>query len=177
MQIEELSLKGIKLIRPDIYSDDRGFFLETFHCERYGLGCTFVQDNYSCSKKGTIRGMHYQSGDGQAKLVSCVKGVIWDVVVDMRRESETFGKWLGFQLDDVSRHQLFVPVGFAHGFCVLSDEAHVSYKVSRFYDPKTECGFSYRDEEVGIEWPIENPVLSRRDLEAVSMSESLCAHC
>lgn len=176
MKIEQLAFSGVILITPKIFRDERGFFLETFSKSRYheiGL-CDFVQDNLSCSKYGTLRGMHFQSSPGQAKLISVSKGRIFDVFVDMRLESETFGKWSYIYLDDKERSQLFLPVGFAHGFCCISEEALVSYKVSSEYNPKTEKGFRFDDKEVGIEWPVQDPIVSDRDLKAPSFKESLC---
>ena len=172
MFVEDLKLDGVKLIHPQIFEDERGFFRESFHAKRYleaGIKTPFVQDNHSFSKKGTVRGMHFQSEPGQAKLVSVIQGKIWDVVVDMRLESATFGQWVGVELDQT--RQLFVPVGFAHGFCVLSDEAHVHYKVSHFYNPKTEKGFRFDDEEVGIEWPIDEMIVSERDQKSARFCE------
>ncbi len=174
MIVKSLELEGILLVTPKIFPDDRGFFFEGYHEERYreaGIDVSFVQDNFSCSKRGTIRGMHFQSSPGQAKLVSVAHGEIYDVVVDMRENSPTLGNWLGVHLNGKERQQLFVPVGFAHGFCVLSDEAHVQYKVSSHYNPQTEKGFHYADKSIGIEWPIDDPVLSQRDLQAPQFSE------
>lgn len=174
MNIVELSLKGIKLILPRIFKDDRGFFLESYHLETYmkeGIDLAFVQDNHSFSKKGTIRGMHFQRSPGQAKLVRVIEGEIFDVVVDIRPDSQTFGKWEGVYLDGKSCKQLFIPVGFAHGFCVVSQSAHVLYKVSSNYNPDEEKGFRFDDSEIGIEWPESNPVLSTRDQESPFFSE------
>jgi dTDP-4-dehydrorhamnose 3,5-epimerase len=162
MHIENLALNGLKLITPRIFCDDRGFFFESFHKERYAcLATSFVQDNYSCSKQFVIRGMHFQKG--QAKLVSVLQGKILDVVVDIRPNSATFKQWMAVELDDGTRQQLFVPDGFAHGFCALSSIAHVQYKVSTFYDPNLERGFFYADPEIGIQWPAVSWILSKRD--------------
>jgi len=162
MDIEKLSIEGLLLVRPTVYQDERGFFLESFKESLYAdLGVRFVQDNHSCSKEGVIRGMHYQSGEGQAKLVRVVEGKIFDVAFDMRRGSPTFGQWQGVYLDGQSCHQLFIPAGFAHGFCVVSEKAHVLYKVSTVFDPQTECGFHY--DSVGIQWPVKEPIVSNRD--------------
>ncbi len=166
MKIQELKLKGLKLIIPDIFPDSRGFFLESFREERYrdaGITCSFVQDNHSYSSKGCIRGMHFQSEPGQAKLVRCAQGKIFDVAVDIRPESPTYGQWEGVVLDGTTHQQLFVPVGFAHGFCVLSDHAHVMYKVSTVYDPQHEKGFRFDDPDVAIRWPLDQVVCSERD--------------
>ncbi|NGX51068.1 MAG: dTDP-4-dehydrorhamnose 3,5-epimerase [Chlamydiae bacterium] len=164
MDIEELSLNGAKLITPKIYEDERGFFIEAFHEKRYqSLESPFVQDNHSYSKQGVIRGMHFQSEPGQAKLVRAAVGKIYDVIVDIRSDSPTFGKWLGVFLDDQSHQQLFIPSGFAHGFCTLTPEAHVLYKVSSPFCAETERGFRYDDPEVAIKWPVEDPIVSERD--------------
>ncbi len=175
MEAKNLRLKGLKLLSPRVFHDDRGFFKETFHESRYaelGLPNRFVQDNYSFSKKNVIRGMHFQSDPGQDKLVSVVQGKIFDVVVDLRKDSPTYGEWEGVYLDGESQEQLFIPRGFAHGFCVVSDEgAHVTYKVSSLYDATTEKTFRYDD--LNIEWPVENPIISARDLEAPSFLEAV----
>lgn len=168
MEVLDLSLAGIKLVRPKIFYDERGFFGECYRKSLYsaqGISCEFVQDNHSYSKKGTLRGMHFQRNPGQAKLVTVAVGKIFDVVVDIRKESPTFGQWLGICLDDVNHEQLYIPVGFAHGFCVLSEEAHVFYKVSSVYDPKEEKGFRFDDPDVGIEWPLIATQVSQRDQE------------
>jgi dTDP-4-dehydrorhamnose 3,5-epimerase len=173
VQVVEGKLAGIKIIRPKIFGDDRGFFLESYNAVTFasaGIDTAFVQDNHSRSVKGTLRGVHYQSQPGQAKLVRVTLGRIWDVQVDIRPDSPTFGKWAALELDDKSREQLFVPVGFAHGFCVLSEYAEVEYKVSAPYDPKTECAISYADPELAIEWPITQPLLSARDQQAESFA-------
>lgn len=173
MQVVDGKLAGLKIIRPKIFGDDRGFFLESYNAQAYaaaGVGTTFVQDNHSRSVKGTLRGVHYQSKPGQAKLVRVVLGRIWDVAVDIRRDSPTFGQWTAIELDDKTREQLFIPIGFAHGFCVLSEFAEVEYKVSALYDPETECSISYADPELGIKWPVTQPLLSARDQQAESFA-------
>ena len=173
MQTIDLELAGLKLLRPAIFGDERGFFQETYNATRYaeaGIVETFVQDNHSRSVKGTLRGLHYQSHPGQAKIVRVTLGRIWDVAVDIRPDSQTFGKWLGVELDAEKREQLFVPVGFAHGFCVLSDVAEVQYKCSALYDAKTECGFDYSDPELAVRWPVDQPLLSARDQKAESFA-------
>lgn len=166
MQAQELSLEGVRKIRPKVFFDDRGFFRETFRKNLYqniGIVDDFVQDNHSFSRQGTIRGMHFQRFPGQAKLVTVMEGKIFDVVVDIRKGSHTFGKWEGVYLDAASGDQLYVPVGFAHGFCVMSEHAHICYKVSTVYDPLQECSFRFDDPDVGIVWPNDQPVLSERD--------------
>ena len=136
MEVVELSLKGLKLIKPKVFKDSRGFFLESYNEATYqeaGIDASFVQDNHSFSQKNTVRGMHFQTIPGQAKLLRVSQGEIFDVAVDIRPDSPTFGKWEGVILNSTNHHQLFVPIGFAHGFCVLSEEAHVMYKVSSLY--------------------------------------------
>lgn len=169
MEINELKLKGLRVISPAVFKDDRGFFFESHQDQRYremGIDCSFVQDNHSFSKEGTVRGMHFQSEPGQAKLVRVALGKIYDVVVDIRPDSPTFGQWEGIYLDDESHNQIFIPVGFAHGFCVVSPQAHVLYKTSAPYDSKTEKGFRFDDPEVGIKWPVKDPIVSKRDQES-----------
>lgn len=165
-------LAGLIEIEPKVQRDLRGFFLESYQEARYkelGLSVKFVQDNHSFSKQGVIRGMHFQKG--QAKLIYCPKGEIFDVVVDIRKESNTFGKWQGFYLSGENHKQLFIPDGFAHGFAVLSKEAHVMYKVSTYFDKELEKGFLFSDPEVQINWPIKEPIISERDRLAHLMKE------
>ncbi len=165
MDVCPLRLHGLKLLKPRVFRDERGFFLESFRkplYQEHGLP-EFVQDNISFSCQHTIRALHFQSAPGQAKLVSCVQGKVFDVAVDLREDSPTFGQWEGVELDDVEHHQLFIPVGFAHGYCVLSQEALVVYKVSALYDPKTERSIRWNDPRIGVRWPTQTPVLSPRD--------------
>jgi dTDP-4-dehydrorhamnose 3,5-epimerase len=173
MLISGTPLDGSRLIEPLVHGDERGFFVETFRVDELadaGIDSSFVQDNHSRSRRGILRGMHFQPG--QAKLVRCARGAIFDVIVDIRKGSPTFGGWEGFELNDESHHQLFVPDGFAHGFCVLSDLADVTYKVSTFYDPAAESGFAFDDPEVAIEWPTTvELVVSDRDRAAPRLSE------
>lgn len=152
-----------------IFADDRGFFSETFR--QSWSEYQFVQDNHSFSKQGVVRGMHFQRSPGQVKWVTVLTGVIFDVVVDIRKESSTFGQWAGVYLDADKGDQLLIPVGFAHGFCVTSQEAHVLYKVSAYYDPQEEKTFRYDDPDINILWPIENPILSERDESAPLLRE------
>jgi dTDP-4-dehydrorhamnose 3,5-epimerase len=167
-----MRLAGPLLIEPVVHGDARGFFLETFRQADYtalGIGEEFVQDNHSRSRRGIVRGMHFQPG--MSKLLRCARGAIFDVLVDLRQGSPTFGHWEGFQLDDVDHYQLYCPDGFAHGFCVLSDVADVVYKTSAYYDPERESGFSYADPAVGIEWPSDVELTaSRRDAAAPTLS-------
>jgi len=173
VQVVDGKLAGVKIVRPKIFGDDRGFFLESYNAPAYaaaGIDVVFVQDNHSRSVKNTLRGVHYQSSPGQAKLVRVILGRIWDVTVDIRPNSPTFGQWDAIELDDKSREQLFIPIGFAHGFCVLSEFAEVEYKVSAPYDPETECAISYADPELAIRWPVTQPLLSARDQKAESFA-------
>ena len=163
------------LLEPTVFPDSRGFFHETYRRDTYrelGIDPEFIQDNHSRSTRGVVRGMHFQIGDGQAKLVRCARGAIVDMLVDIRRESPTFGEWEAFELDDERLLQLYVPIGFAHGFCVTSEIADVVYKCSSYYDGKLERGIRYDDPGVGIEWP-EGLELhpSPRDVEAPLLSE------
>ena len=166
LDVIELPLAGLKLIKPKVFGDARGFFLESYHEPRYraaGIDTGFVQDNHSRSKKGTLRGLHYQERPGQAKLVRVCSGRIYDVSVDIRPESPTFGQWCGEYLDADSHQQLFIPIGFAHGFCVVSEFAEVLYKVSNPYDPSTEKTIAWNDPDIGVVWPEQSPLLSERD--------------
>ncbi len=154
-KVTELELDGVLLIEPQVFSDDRGFFIETYNKDRYsqaGLDITFTQDNHSNSNKGVIRGLHYQLKRPQGKLVSAVKGVIFDVAVDIRLGSPTFGKWVGAILTEENHHQLYVPEGFAHGFSVLSEYADVCYKCTDIFVPGDAFGVLYSDKEIGINW-------------------------
>jgi dTDP-4-dehydrorhamnose 3,5-epimerase len=156
MERLETRLDGPMLIRPVAYHDERGFFQETYRRHAFaGLGIhdEFVQDNHSRSVHGVVRGMHFQVGDGVAKLVRCALGRILDVVVDIRRDSPTFGEWEAFELTDENLHQVYCPIGFAHGFCVLSEQADVMYKQTSYYDGALERGIAYDDPDVGIAWP------------------------
>lgn len=166
MEIVDLPLAGLKLIRPRLYPDERGYFLETYQQKRFAnidLGGRFVQDNLSFSRRGVLRGLHYQYPTWQGKLVFAVEGEIFDVAVDIRRDSPTFGKWHGVTLDDRTHEQLYVPPGFAHGFCVTSETARVMYKCTDFYVPGEEYTLAWNDPDIGIAWPVKNPVVSGKD--------------
>jgi dTDP-4-dehydrorhamnose 3,5-epimerase len=166
VDVIDLPLRGLKLVKPRVFADDRGFFVETYSDARYraaGIDVTFVQDNHSRSARGTLRGLHYQSSPGQAKLIRVATGSVFDVAVDIRPDSPTFGQWYGTTLDAETHAQLYVPVGFAHGFCVTSDIADVTYKVSSVYDAKTESGVRWNDPDIGVAWPVRDPLLSARD--------------
>lgn len=169
MNIANLDIPDVKLITPRVFPDDRGFFLQTSHERQYreaGIDARFVQDNWSRSTKGVLRGLHYQLKNFQAKLVYVIRGEVLDVAVDIRRGSPTFGKWVGAVLSDKNYHQLYVPKGFAHGFCVLSEEADFIYKCDDFYTPGDEYGIRWNDPDVGIDWPLDAPVLAKKDLSA-----------
>lgn len=167
-------LDGVVLVEPQVHGDERGFFVETFSRVAWaalGVDVEFVQHNHSRSSKGTLRGLHFQTEPGQAKLLRCPRGAILDVAVDLRRESSTYGQWEAHVLDDVKHHQLFVPVGFAHGFAVLSDVADVTYLVSSLYDPATEAGIAWDDPAIGVEWQVAEPLLSERDKTAPRLAD------
>ena len=170
----DTELRDLALVEPEIHGDERGFLVETFRADRWrelGVAADFVQENHSRSRQGILRGLHFQTSPGQAKLVRCLRGRIWDAVVDLRSDSPTYRHWEGHELDDERHRQLFVPVGFAHGFCVLSETADVSYKLSSFYDPATEAGIVWDDPEVAIEWPLSDPLLSERDRTAPRLAD------
>jgi len=166
MNLIPTSLPGVLIIEPRVFRDERGFFLEVYHAQRYreaGLDVTFVQDNHSRSTRGTLRGLHWQAERPQGKLVRVLAGEIYDVAVDIRPDSPTFGQWVGFTLSADNFRQAWIPPGFAHGFCVTSEVAEVEYKCTDFYDPPSERGLIWNDPAVGIAWPIQDPILSPRD--------------
>jgi len=170
----ETKLDGVVLVEPQVFGDERGFFVETFSRDAWremGVEVEFVQHNHSRSVKNTLRGIHFQTEPGQAKLIRCVRGEIIDVAVDLRRGSPTYGQWEAHVLDDSNHRQLFVPVGFGHGFAVLSDVADVAYQVSSYYDPATEAGIAWDDPEVGVDWQVAEPLLSERDKQAPRLAE------
>jgi dTDP-4-dehydrorhamnose 3,5-epimerase len=166
MRFRPTELPGVILVEPDVHRDDRGFFLETFHARKYaegGVPGPFVQDNHSRSVKGTLRGLHAQLRHPQGKLVRAVEGEMFDVAVDIRPASATFGRWTGVRLSGENFRQLYIPPGFAHGFCVLSDVVHVEYKCTDFYRPQDEIGVAWDDPEIGIAWPVSAPIISAKD--------------
>lgn len=174
INVEKTSLTGVLVIVPRVFRDQRGFFLETYHKEKYrlaGIDRSFVQDNHSCSRKGILRGLHYQLNHPQAKLITVSRGEIYDVAVDIRRGSPSFGKWIGVYLSEQNNRQLFIPEGFAHGFVVLSDPADVTYKCTDLYDPEDEQGVIWSDPQIGIEWPMVDPVLSDKDKQFSRLSD------
>jgi dTDP-4-dehydrorhamnose 3,5-epimerase len=167
-------IEGVILIEPDVHRDERGFFLETYHQARYheaGLDAVFVQDNHSKSARGTLRGLHMQVEHAQTKLVRAISGCIWDVAVDVRTNSPTFGRYVGAELSAENHKQLYIPCGMLHGFVVLSEEAEIEYKCSDFYDPASEVSVLWNDPEVAIQWPIDTPTLSERDAKALPLSD------
>jgi len=166
MQIRQTGLAGLVLIEPQSFRDERGFFLETYRASHYrdaGVLDEFVQDNHSRSARGVLRGLHFTVKKPQAQIVTVMRGKIFDVAVDLRRSSTTFGRWFGAELSDDGLRQIYMAAGFAHGFCVLSDVADLHYKVSQTYDHADEGGLLWNDPEIGIHWPIEVPIVSDRD--------------
>ena len=177
MKVRDLELQGLRLLELDVFSDSRGFFLERINlakCRTHGLPFEFAQDNHSCSNSGVLRGLHYQYNPPQAKVVGVTRGKIWDVVVDLRRSSKTFLKHFGIELSAENGRLLFIPPGFAHGFCVLGEEpADVLYKVDTIYNPKGESGLLWDDPELAIRWPVKNPTVSDRDKKLQSVRDLL----
>ena len=174
MKILETSIPGVVIVEPDVYGDQRGFFLELWRSSRYaelGLPKNFVQDNVSLSRQGVLRGLHCQYPHSQGKLVTVLQGEVFDVAVDVRHGSPTFGAWEGVVLDGASKRQLYIPEGFAHGFCVLSDEALFMYKCTEIYKPDTEFSIAWDDPDIGIEWPIQSPQLSEKDRSAPQLKD------
>lgn len=175
MQIDTTDLDGVLVITPRVFKDARGFFFESYNQETWranGIATVFVQDNHSRSMRDTLRGLHFQLPPmAQVKLVRCVRGAIWDVVVDIRIGSPTFGRWVGIELSAENFRQLYIPTGYAHGFCVLSDEAEVLYKTSAVYSKPHERGIAWNDPQLAIDWPVAEPLLSDRDRAAPSLVE------
>lgn len=166
MNFIESELPGVLFVEPRAFEDERGYFMETYHQRSFlegGVACTFVQDNFSRSRKGTLRGLHYQLRHPQAKLVYVISGEVFDVAVDIRRGSPTFGKWVSAVLSGENHRQIFVPAGFAHGFCVISERADVVYKCTDFYAPGDEYGIHWSDPDLAIPWPVAEPLLSPKD--------------
>ena len=179
IKVKKTSLEGFLIVELETFKDDRGFFLETFQEKSYkeaGITDKFVQDNQSRSSKGVLRGMHFQVKRPQAQIVTVMRGCIFDVGVDLRQNSSTFGQWYGVELSDVGQRQVYMAPGIAHGFCVLSDLADLHYKVSRFYDPDDECGMVWNDSEVNIDWPLITPLIHHRDATYQSLSQLTDSH-
>ena len=174
MKVDKCKLEGVLLVTPQVFGDDRGFFMETYNQQKakdLGLPDTFVQDNHSKSSKGVLRGLHYQAPQWQGKLVRVVSGEIYDVAVDIRDGSPTFGEWVGFTLNADNKQQLYVPEGFAHGFVVTSDTAEVVYKCTSLYEPSQEGSVLWNDPEIGIDWPIDEPLLSQKDMDGQKLAD------
>lgn len=169
MNVISTPLPGVLLLEPKVFGDQRGHFLETFQAERYaamGMPSRFVQDNWSRSAKGILRGLHFQEPQGQGKLVFVTRGAVYDVAVDIRRGSPTFAQWYGVELSEDNKRQLWVPPGFAHGFCVLTDVADFLYKCTEYYMPQYDAGIRWNDPDLGIAWPVSAPILSAKDAQA-----------
>ncbi|WP_434348431.1 dTDP-4-dehydrorhamnose 3,5-epimerase [Myxococcus virescens] len=175
MKVTPLEIPDVLLLEPKVFGDDRGFFMEMFHAARYaavGIPGPFVQDNYSRSAKGTLRGLHFQEPQAQGKLVQVLAGAVYDVAVDVRRGSPTFGQWVAAELSSDNRRQLWVPPGFAHGFCVVSDSADFHYKCTALYAPETERSVVWNDPDLAIPWPVREPRLSPKDAQAPRLRDA-----
>lgn len=184
MKVIDTAIPDVKIIEPTVFGDERGFFMETWHQQKFELLVTgkptpFVQDNHSKSKKGILRGLHYQTENTQGKLVRVISGEVFDVAVDIRKGSPTFGQWVGEYLSADNKRQHWVPEGFAHGFYVISDEAEFVYKCTNFYHPESEISIAWNDADIGITWPMnaEAPTLSSKDTTAMSLQAYIEAHC
>ena len=174
MQVENTPLEGVLLLIPRVFGDDRGFFMETFNektAAEIGLPTEFVQDNHSYSQHGVLRGLHYQYPTWQGKLVRVACGEIFDVAVDIRPGSPTRGQWYGAYLSGENKHQLYIPEGFAHGFCVTGEDAHVLYKCTTLYIPSEDAGVAWNDPDIGVDWPIDGPTLSDKDRQAPRLED------
>ena len=175
MKATESGIKGVYTIEPDVYKDDRGFFMETFHIERYrkllGMNLDFVQDNISRSSKSVLRGMHFQRNYPQGKIVKASRGEILDVIVDLRKDSPTYGTWESFKLSEQNKLQVWIPPGLAHGFLVMSDSADFEYKCTEYYHPEDQNCLMWNDPEVAIDWPINDPILSENDKRGLSLKD------
>jgi len=174
VKITRTTIAEVLLIEPDVFGDQRGFFMESWHAKKYkdhGLNITFVQDNHSRSERGVLRGLHYQLVQPQGKLVRVLSGTVFDVAVDIRKGSPSFGQWVGFELSGENHLQVYVPPGFAHGFCVLSESADFMYKCTNFYAPEHERGILWNDPAIGIEWPGSNFLISEKDAKNCLLSD------
>jgi dTDP-4-dehydrorhamnose 3,5-epimerase len=175
LNVRETSLPGVLLIEPKVFGDDRGFFMETYRADAFreaGITEAFVQDNHSRSARGVLRGLHYQEPKAQGKLVRCTHGAIFDVAVDIRRGSPSFGHWFGLELSDANKRMLWIPPGFAHGFCALEDDSDLVYKCTSLYDAASDRSLLWNDPAIGIEWPIAEPLLSTKDANAPRIGEA-----
>jgi dTDP-4-dehydrorhamnose 3,5-epimerase len=172
-----LSINGLVLVKPQVLEDDRGFFLERYNqrdFRNYGIDVNFVQDNHSQSSQHVLRGLHFQlAPHAQDKLVWVIRGEVFDVAVDLRKESSTFGQWQGVVLSEANKHLLWIPKGFAHGFVALSEQVDVLYKTSEFYSKEHDCGLIWNDSDIGIDWPIDNPILSAKDQQLPTLRDLL----
>lgn len=176
MKFVKTEIPDVILIKPDIFEDNRGFFMESYHIDKFrvaGINRPFVQDNHSKSKKNTLRGLHFQVNHPQAKLLRCLKGKVFDVAVDIRKDSPFFGKWVGKELSDKNMFQLYIPEGFAHGYYVMSDNAEITYKCSTIYHPEDERCIRWDDPDIGIRWPAIEPILSEKDINAKYISDAV----
>jgi dTDP-4-dehydrorhamnose 3,5-epimerase len=174
MKAIQTKFDGVLLLEPEVYRDERGHFMEVWRRDRYrelGIEERFVQDNVSFSWKGVLRGLHFQHPEAQGKLVTCLHGEVYDVIVDIRENSATYGEWLGCRLSLASGRQLYIPPGFAHGFVVTSDSASFLYKCTRFYNPAGQFSLRWNDPAIGVEWPVKDPVISDKDREAPFLAE------
>lgn len=177
MQFLATELQGVVVIEPKVFEDERGFFMETYHKPRFvaaGIDVEFVQDNHSRSRAGVLRGLHYQITRPQGKLLRVIRGSILDVAVDLRRSSPTFGRWFGCDLSEANRRQIFIPPGFAHGFCVTSDVVEVIYKCTDVYVPQDERTLLWNDPALGIRWPVANPTISPKDERGTPLAQAEC---
>lgn len=175
MKFIESPLPGVILIEPKVFADERGFFMETYHLARFreaGIHATFVQDNHSQSKRGVLRGLHYQEPHAQGKLVRCTRGALFDVAVDIRRGSPNFGKWYSVEISEENKRMLWVPPGFAHGFCAISETADLVYKCTELYDSKSDRSILWNDPDIGISWPFADPLLSPKDAVAPRLRDA-----
>ena len=176
MQVERTPIDGLLIVTPKVFPDHRGFFFESYNEDRFrevGIDLRWVQDNHVRSTRNTLRGLHFQRGTGQAKLVRCVRGRLWDVAVDIRPGSPTLGKWSAVELTEENKKMFYVPVGFAHGYAVLSEEAEALYKCSNVYDAELEDGIMWNDPDIAVEWPVKTPNLSERDQNAQTFKQYL----
>jgi dTDP-4-dehydrorhamnose 3,5-epimerase len=177
MQFLPTELPGVVVIEPKVFEDDRGFFMETFHRQKFaaaGIDVEFVQDNHSRSRAGVLRGLHYQLSQPQGKLVRTIRGKVFDVAVDLRRSAPTFGRWYGCELTEDNRRQIYIPPGFAHGFCVTSDVAEVVYKCTALYRPEDERTLLWNDPALAIRWPVASPVVSAKDALGIPLARAEC---
>ena len=166
MEFVQTEIPEVILVKPTVIKDHRGYFMESYHIEKFnqgGIDCTFVQDNYAKSIQNTLRGLHFQVKYPQAKLLRCLKGKVFDIAVDIRPDSPSFGKWVGEELSKDNKYQLFIPQGFAHGYYVMSETAEIAYKCSEIYHPEDEQGILWDDPDIAIEWPVKKPLLSGKD--------------